>query len=125
MFDLYHLQSVLQLTEIIESSVLGAINMQLADIFGPHKSIFMKTTVKDVLFDGIKFCDNPGVIGNLICEIVRNKNLQSIHPGPNGSMKFAFFYHVNIYVFYYMHYLVNKQSNFHNDIISIHNTEFY
>lgn len=80
----------------MEPAVLGSINMNIPAIFGPHTSIFMNIKVKTLLFEGIKFCDKPGVIGDIICDIVRNKNLKTIHPGPNGSLKFAFFLHVII-----------------------------
>lgn len=70
--------------------------MNIPAMFGSYTSIFMKVKVKTLLFDGITFCDNPGVVGDIICEIVKNKNLKTIHPGPNGSLKFAFFRHVNI-----------------------------
>lgn len=69
--------------------------MNIPNVFGAeHSGIFTTSTIKDLLFDGVTFCANPGVIGNVICDIVKAKNLMTVHKQPDESLKFAFFRHV-------------------------------
>lgn len=73
---------------------MASVNLAVEAIFG-QKSLFLRTTPRKYLFEGIPFCVNPGIIGNIVCNVVKQKKSKSVFEFSKG-MKFAYFYHVNI-----------------------------
>ncbi|CAH0546697.1 unnamed protein product [Brassicogethes aeneus] len=71
------LNSFLMTAEEISPNALPTINDALPTIFGENSGIFLKTKVKDYLFDGIKICKDKGVTGGfaskLICSQIISK----------------------------------------------------
>lgn len=77
---------------------LEVLDPQLEAMFGPGTNSFFSTTrVKDLLFDGIKFCEDPGVtLAGLICDTVYQQNSPSIIRTEDGkSLIFSLFGHKN------------------------------
>ena len=81
-------------------SLMSIVNGQINNIFGPNtNSMFITTTPREYLFDGVEFCKNPIGVAGIVCRQVEDRNSTTIRRGENGSLKFAFFSHVSkIYV---------------------------
>lgn len=58
--------------------------------------MFLKTTPREFLFDGVPFCVNVIGIAKAICKEIEKRNTKTIRVLPDGSMKFSFFYHVSV-----------------------------
>lgn len=65
----------------------------------PKRNIFIKTTVKDLLFDGINFClPKEATLGSKIyCMVVTILKLKNIKSNQDGSKTFSFLDFVSIY----------------------------
>lgn len=70
---------------------LGLLNDELNNIFGKPKSLFLKTSPKSVLFSGVPFCVNVNGIGEIICNVVKGREVNTLKPEEDGSVRFAFF----------------------------------
>lgn len=57
--------------------------------------MFLRTTPKEFLFDGVPFCVNVIGIAKAICKEIEKRNTKTIRVLPDGSMKFSFFNHVS------------------------------
>ncbi|CAO1333390.1 unnamed protein product [Diamesa hyperborea] len=89
-------QSILQLAEAETVSLMSIVNGQINNIFGPNtNSMFITTTPREYLFDGVEFCKNPIGVAGIVCRQVEDRNSTTIRRGENGSLKFAFFSHKN------------------------------
>lgn len=93
-----HLQAVLQITEEIINSQLGFVNENIFRIFPNDSSLFITTTAKDFLFDGIPFCFDLDEITLFLCklvyDIVQHRKIKAIRKVSDGSLNFALFYYV-------------------------------
>ncbi|XP_055621367.1 sensory neuron membrane protein 2 isoform X2 [Toxorhynchites rutilus septentrionalis] len=91
-----HMNSILQIAEDETYDSLRLINVELNRIFGRPDSMFLRTTPKEFLFDGVPFCVNVIGIAKAICKEIEKRNTKSVKMMPDGSMKFAFFNHKNM-----------------------------
>lgn len=81
---------------------MGLISPELNNIFGPEssKSMFLRTTPKNLLFDGIEFCRDPVGVAQIVCMSIEDRKLQTIVKTDDGrAMKFSLFSHVRIGLF--------------------------
>uniref|UniRef100_A0A8D8NYF0 Sensory neuron membrane protein 2 n=4 Tax=Culex pipiens TaxID=7175 RepID=A0A8D8NYF0_CULPI len=90
------IQSILQIAEDETYDSLRLINVELNRIFGRPDSMFLRTTPKEFLFDGVPFCVNVIGIAKAICKEIEKRNTKTIRVLPDGSMKFSFFNHKNM-----------------------------
>lgn len=74
---------------------LGMLNTHIAAVFGRPKSMFVTTTPRAILFDGIPLCENVRGVAQLLCNVLRERKLQTIQVQQDGSMRFALFRYVN------------------------------
>ena len=71
---------------------------ELKAIFGPEaaNSLFMRTTVGKLLFQGIEFCRDPTGIAQIVCMSIEDRKLQTITKTEDGrAMRFSLFSHVS------------------------------
>lgn len=74
---------------------------ELKNIFGPEasNSLFMKTTPRQLLFDGIEFCRDPIGVSQIVCMSIEDRKLQTITRTEDGrAMKFSLFGHVSLFL---------------------------
>ncbi|XP_055531057.1 sensory neuron membrane protein 2 isoform X1 [Wyeomyia smithii] len=90
------IQSILQIAEDETYDSLRLINVELNRIFGRPDTMFLRTTPKEFLFDGVPFCVNVIGIAKAICKEIEKRNTKTIRVMPDGSMKFSFFHHKNM-----------------------------
>ncbi|XP_053689569.1 sensory neuron membrane protein 2 isoform X2 [Sabethes cyaneus] len=91
-----HMNSILQIAEDETYDSLRLINVELNRIFGRPDTMFLRTTPKEFLFDGVPFCVNVIGIAKAICKEIEKRNTKTIRVMPDGSMKFSFFNHKNM-----------------------------
>ncbi|XP_055846378.1 sensory neuron membrane protein 2 isoform X1 [Episyrphus balteatus] len=77
------------------SLLLMHLNANLREIFNDQKSMFVTTTVKNYLFDGVRFCINPQGLARAICKQIKDQGSKTIRALDDGSLAFSFFYHKN------------------------------
>lgn len=77
---------------------MSLVAPELHNIFGPEskKSMFLKTTPRNLLFDGIEFCRDPTGVAQIVCMSIEDRKLQTIVKSDDGrAMKFSLFSHVS------------------------------
>uniref|UniRef100_A0A182S8A7 Sensory neuron membrane protein 2 n=1 Tax=Anopheles maculatus TaxID=74869 RepID=A0A182S8A7_9DIPT len=89
-------QSILQIAEDETYDSLRLINAELNRIFGRPDTMFLRTTPKQFLFDGVPFCVNVIGIAKAICKEIEKRNTKTIRTMPDGSLRFSFFSHKNM-----------------------------
>lgn len=57
--------------------------------------MFVHTTVKEYLFDGVRFCINPQGLAKAICNQIKEGGSKTIRELKDGSLAFSFFNHVS------------------------------
>lgn len=75
---------------------LGILNSQIDNIFGRTKTIFLQTTARDILFDGIQLCVNVHGLAEIICDLLKSRELNTLKAMPDGSVNFALFAYVSL-----------------------------
>ncbi|XP_044258698.1 sensory neuron membrane protein 2-like [Tribolium madens] len=84
--------SMLQMAEPF-NQMAGGLSQCLDDIFPNMSSIFIRVRVKDILFDGVRFCvrhfSSCEVQRTLACNIAAN--LKNVEKLPDDSLKFSLF----------------------------------
>ncbi|KAM7358354.1 sensory neuron membrane protein 2 isoform 3-T8 [Cochliomyia hominivorax] len=92
-----HMNSVLQIGENDPSLALLLVhlNANLNPIFNNPKTMFVHTTVKEYLFDGVRFCINPQGLAKAICNQIKEGGSKTIRELKDGSLAFSFFNHKN------------------------------
>ncbi|XP_037813023.1 sensory neuron membrane protein 2 [Lucilia sericata] len=90
-------KSVLQIGENDPSLALLLVhlNANLKAIFNDPKTMFVHTTVKEYLFDGVRFCINPQGLAKAICNQIKDGGSKTIRELKDGSLAFSFFNHKN------------------------------
>ncbi|XP_049292374.1 sensory neuron membrane protein 2 isoform X2 [Anopheles funestus] len=91
-----HMNSILQIAEDETYDSLRLINAELNRIFGRPDTMFLRTTPKQFLFDGVPFCVNVIGIAKAICKEIEKRNTKTIRTMPDGSLRFSFFSHKNM-----------------------------
>uniref|UniRef100_A0A336K3W5 Sensory neuron membrane protein 2 n=1 Tax=Culicoides sonorensis TaxID=179676 RepID=A0A336K3W5_CULSO len=90
------LQSILQRAEVESTANLGFINGELNRVFDRPESMFVKTTPKKFLFDGVPFCMKPLIgIAAIICKQIADAKSNTVSQADDGSLKFALFNYKN------------------------------
>lgn len=90
-----NLNAVLQTMESLAPQFMPIVNDNLHTIFGPTDSLFLNTTVRNFLFDGIEFCKDAEELPALVCSIIRAQESSSIRAGVGTSLLFSMFNHKN------------------------------
>ncbi|XP_073836371.1 sensory neuron membrane protein 2 isoform X2 [Musca autumnalis] len=75
--------------------LLVHLNANIKAIFNDPKSMFVHTTVKEYLFDGVRFCINPQGLAKAICNQIKDGGSKTIRELKDGSLAFSFFNHKN------------------------------
>lgn len=74
---------------------LALIDANVKEVFGDkYSSLFMNVKPSEVLFNGIPLCLNATGLSKVICSIIRERKIQTIHEISDGSLRFSFFGHV-------------------------------
>ncbi|XP_013112608.1 sensory neuron membrane protein 2 isoform X3 [Stomoxys calcitrans] len=92
-----HMNSVLQIGENDPglAILLVHLNANIKAIFNDPKSMFVSTSVKEYLFDGVRFCINPQGLAKAICNQIKEGGSKTIRELKDGSLAFSFFNHKN------------------------------
>nr|QEO32906.1 sensory neuron membrane protein 2 [Delia antiqua] len=92
-----HMNSVLEIGENDPSLALLLVhlNANLKAIFNDPKTMFVSATVKEYLFDGVRFCINPQGLAKAICNQIKEGGSKTIRELKDGSLAFSFFNHKN------------------------------
>uniref|UniRef100_A0A1A9ULV3 Sensory neuron membrane protein 2 n=1 Tax=Glossina austeni TaxID=7395 RepID=A0A1A9ULV3_GLOAU len=90
-------KSVLEISENDPSLaiLLVHLNANLKGIFNDPKSMFVSTTIKNYLFDGVRFCVNPQGLAKAICNQIKESGSKTLRELKDGSLAFSFFHHKN------------------------------
>jgi len=90
-------QSVLQISENDPglALLLVHLNANLKAVFNDPRSMFVSTSVREYLFDGVRFCINPQGIAKAICNQIKESGSKTIREQSDGSLAFSFFGHVS------------------------------
>lgn len=91
------MQSLLQTAEENAPASLGILNRHIGSMFGNPKSLFIRTTPKMMLFEGIRFCIDTRGIADVMCQIVRDRQLNTMQEMPDKSLRFSMFRFVRYY----------------------------
>ncbi|XP_013144918.1 PREDICTED: sensory neuron membrane protein 2-like isoform X3 [Papilio polytes] len=85
----YHL--ILQVAEKSFPNLMSIINSAITGVFGRYNSPITDVRVRDLLLDGIKFCENPGLIAGIVCTQIRSIGATSnnLVVQDDGSIIFA------------------------------------
>lgn len=77
--------------------LLPLVNDNLDRLFGPTNSMFVTTTPRKFLFEGVDFCETPeeGTLEGVVCTLVEDNGSKTIVKSADGrTLKFAMFAHV-------------------------------
>lgn len=90
-------KSVLQISENDPglALLLVHLNANLKAVFNDPRSMFVSTSVREYLFDGVRFCINPQGIAKAICNQIKESGSKTIREKSDGSLAFSFFGHKN------------------------------
>ncbi|XP_017843953.1 sensory neuron membrane protein 2 isoform X2 [Drosophila busckii] len=90
-------KSVLQISENDPglALLLVHLNANLKAVFNDPRSMFVHTSVREYLFDGVRFCINPQGIAKAICNQIKESGSKTIREQSDGSLAFSFFGHKN------------------------------
>ncbi|XP_030385127.1 sensory neuron membrane protein 2 isoform X2 [Scaptodrosophila lebanonensis] len=90
-------KSVLQISENDPglALLLVHLNANLKAVFNDPRSMFVHTSVREYLFDGVRFCINPQGIAKAICNQIKESGSKTIRELSDGSLAFSFFSHKN------------------------------
>lgn len=88
-----HMNSIIQTIEQDTPFILSMLNGELKNIFGPEaSSMFMTTTPRKFLFDGVEFCRNPIGVAQIVCMSIEERKSQSITKTDDGrALRFSMF----------------------------------
>jgi hypothetical protein len=89
-------QSIIQTIEQDTPYILALISNELPNIFGPQAtSMFIETTPKKFLFEGVEFCRDPVGIPQIVCMSIEERKSPTIVKTDDGrALKFSMFNHV-------------------------------
>ena len=90
------IQTVLQVAEDESYSNLIFVNNEINRVFGRPDSMFLRTTAREYLFEGVPFCVKATGIAKAICDAIKKKKTRTLREMPDGSLRFAFFHYVSI-----------------------------
>ncbi|XP_026465745.1 sensory neuron membrane protein 2 [Ctenocephalides felis] len=74
----------------------GVMSSAYNKVFNNPKTMFIKTTVKEYLFEGVKFCVDRSAIPSIVCSLVEKQGSQTIRKSTTDrGLLFSFFNHKN------------------------------
>lgn len=77
--------------------LLSMLDKAIDDIFGRPKDLFLRTTPRDFLFDGVFLeCGKKDVLITLTCKIIEKTAPPTLQLMPDGRFKFSLLGHVSI-----------------------------
>ncbi|XP_046735075.1 sensory neuron membrane protein 2 isoform X2 [Diprion similis] len=77
-------------------SQLALLNTAIPTIFQNPTSVFLTTTPRDFLFDGVYvYCNSTGIINTIICNQIENYAPKTMPRLSDGRFKFSLFSHKN------------------------------
>lgn len=76
------------------TSSLRLLNPHIGAMFGHPKSLFIRTTPRSLLFDGIPFCIKTHGLAEIMCQMLRDRNLNTMQVLADKSVRFAMFRYV-------------------------------
>ncbi|XP_077302560.1 sensory neuron membrane protein 2 [Arctopsyche grandis] len=85
------LNAILQVAE--SKGLLDTVNKDLDEIFLGETDIVIRTQVKNLLFEGIKFCEKGRPL--VICLAIRNLPIKTLRKGDDNSLYISMFNHKN------------------------------
>lgn len=70
---------------------MGLLNVALNGVFGQYNSPLLVVPVRDFLFDGIKICEDSGLIVGIVCSQIRTigANSKNLIIQDDGSVSFS------------------------------------
>lgn len=77
------------------SATLGLLNTHVGAMFGRPKTMFLSTTPRALLFEGITICEDAHGVAKVLCNVMKERKVQTIQPVDDGSLRFALFGHVS------------------------------
>ncbi|XP_028160527.1 sensory neuron membrane protein 2-like, partial [Ostrinia furnacalis] len=85
----YH--GVLQAASELVPGLMPLLNLAMDGIFGDRNAPIAAIRVGDLLFDGIKLCEGPGIVGGLACGIIRDlsESVQNMAVQEDNSIDFS------------------------------------
>ncbi|XP_068633242.1 sensory neuron membrane protein 2 [Battus philenor] len=83
--------AILQVAETMFASLMGIMNNVLGEVFGKYNSPVIDVGVREFLFDGILLCENPRIIGRVVCNQLKNigANSNNLIVQDDGSIIFS------------------------------------
>lgn len=94
----YHfIQALMQTVEDEMATSLGLLNRHIDAMFGNVNSLYIATTPRALLFEGIPFCRNTKGLAEIMCQILRDRQLNTMQVMTDGSVQFALFKYVRIF----------------------------
>ncbi|XP_072931220.1 sensory neuron membrane protein 2 [Epargyreus clarus] len=86
----YH--AVLQMAQSMFPALMALLSTALSGVFGQNNSPVIRARVRDLLFDGVPICQNPGLFGEVACIQIRGfaDNVQNMVLQEDGSLTFTF-----------------------------------
>lgn len=76
------------------------INGELNRVFNRPDSMFVRTTPKEYLFEGVQFCMKPLIgIAAIICKQIAEAKSNTVSTAEDGSLRFALFNYVSTIFF--------------------------
>jgi len=131
-------QSVLQISENDPglALLLVHLNANLKAVFNDPRSMFVSTSVREYLFDGVRFCINPQGIAKAICNQINGTDASAYPPfRQRGDSMYIFsadicrsvelFYQTDIQYQGIPGYRYSIGENFINDIGPEHDNECF
>lgn len=91
-------QALMQTVEDEMAASLGLLNRHIDGMFGKLNSLYIATTPRALLFEGIQFCSNTKGLAEIMCQILRDRQLNTMQVMSDGSVQFALFKYVRIRV---------------------------
>ncbi|KAL0852331.1 hypothetical protein ABMA28_000535 [Loxostege sticticalis] len=83
---------VLQVASNRFAGLMGALSLGMNGIFGAYNGPIAEVRVGDLLFDGIKLCQRPGIAGGIACNFIRDLsgNVQNMEVLEDNTINFSF-----------------------------------
>lgn len=80
------------------AGLMGALSLGMNGIFGAYNGPIAEIRVGDLLFDGIKLCQRPGIAGGIACNFIRDLsgNVQNMEVLEDNTINFSFLGYVSL-----------------------------
>lgn len=96
------MQAIIQIAETMFPGgyIMGTLNLLLGNIFREFNTPIAEFRVRDILFDGIPICQNPGTLGEAACLLIRNMShaSQNMDLQEDGTILFSLVDYVRLFI---------------------------